>query len=222
MSGALWNGGHYGSEAAVGGESGAWGRCHAYERLSSGGVDSADDGRVEWLVDGLYDEDGELLSRVVLLREKPVLVLRADDGSEARFTVTRQLADQLVLCWRIVRGRSVARLPCAVACCGCVRWTGAPCGCGCASFSACARCARMVAWCARCCCWGCLCAWSHRLCDGRGRAGARPPLFRCLSHVGCRGDWRARPCFLSLVSCGSCELLPPAARTLYGGAYESF
>ena len=113
MSGALWNGGHYGSEAVVGGESGAWGRCHAYERLSSGGVDSADDGRVEWLVDGLYDEDGELLSRVVLLREKPVLVLRADDGSEARFTVTRQLADQLGLvladCSRAFRGAPTVR-----------------------------------------------------------------------------------------------------------------
>ena len=48
-----------------------------------------------------------------------------------------------------------------------------------------------------------------------GRAGARPPLFRCLSHVGCRGDWRARPCFLSLVSRGARELLSAATRALY-------
>ena len=113
MSGALWNGGHYGSEAAVGGESSAWGRCHAYECLSSGGVDSVDDGRVEWLVDGLYHEYGEFLPSVARMGEQPVLVLRSDEGVEARFTVTRQLADQLGLvladCSRAFRGAPTVR-----------------------------------------------------------------------------------------------------------------
>lgn len=95
MSGMLWNGGH--RETGDGDESVADGLVDAYEALSSGGVDAVDDGRVEWLVEGLYDENGELVSRPILLVDKPVLVLRADDGSEARFTVTRQLADQLGL-----------------------------------------------------------------------------------------------------------------------------
>lgn len=111
MSGMLWNGGH--RETGDGGESVADGLVDAYEALSSGGVDSVDDGRVEWLVDGLYDESGELVSRHVLLVDKPVLVLRADDGSEARFTVTRQLADQLGLvfadCSRAFRGAPTVR-----------------------------------------------------------------------------------------------------------------
>ena len=110
MSGALWNGGH----RETGGESVVDdGLVDAYEELSSGGVDSVDDGRVEWLVEGLYDESGELVSRRVLLVDKPVLVLRADDGSEARFTVTRQLADQLGLvladCSRAFRGAPTVR-----------------------------------------------------------------------------------------------------------------
>lgn len=112
MSGALWNDGHHES-SNDGGESVVDGLVDAYEELSSGGVDSVDDGRVEWLVDGLYDEGGELVSRHVLLVDKPVLVLRADDGSEARFTVTRQLADQLGLvladCSRAFRGAPTAR-----------------------------------------------------------------------------------------------------------------
>lgn len=111
MSGTLWNGGH--RETGDGDESVADGLVDAYEGLSSGGVDSVDDGRVEWLVEGLYDESGELVSRRVLLVDKPVLVLRADDGSEARFTVTRQLADQLGLvfadCSRAFRGAPTAR-----------------------------------------------------------------------------------------------------------------
>lgn len=111
MSGMLWNGGH--RETGDGDESVADGLVDAYEELSSGGVDSVDDGRVEWLVEGLYDEGGELVSRRVLLVDKPVLVLRADDGSEARFTVTRQLADQLGLvfadCSRAFRGAPTAR-----------------------------------------------------------------------------------------------------------------
>lgn len=111
MSGMLWNGGH--RETGDGDESVADGLVDAYEALSSGGVDSVDDGRVEWLVEGLYDEGGELVSRRVLLADKPVLVLRADDGSEARFTVTRQLADQLGLvfadCSRAFRGAPTAR-----------------------------------------------------------------------------------------------------------------
>lgn len=109
MSGALWNGGH----RETGGESVVDGLVDAYEELSSGGVDSVDDGRVEWLVEGLYDESGELVPRHVLLVDKPVLVLRADDGSEARFTVTRQLADQLGLvladCSRAFRGAPTVR-----------------------------------------------------------------------------------------------------------------
>ena len=109
MSGALWNGGH----RETGDESVADGLADAYEELSSGGVDSVDDGRVEWLVEGLYDESGELVPRHVLLVDKPVLVLRADDGSEARFTVTRQLADQLGLvladCSRAFRGAPTVR-----------------------------------------------------------------------------------------------------------------
>lgn len=112
MSGALWNGGHHES-GNDDGESAVDGLVDAYEALSSGGVDSVDDGRVEWLVEGLYDESGELVSRHVLLVDKPVLVLRADDGSEARFTVTRQLADQLGLvladCSRAFRGAPTAR-----------------------------------------------------------------------------------------------------------------
>ena len=111
MSGALWNDGH--RETGDGDESVADGLADAYEELSSGGVDSVDDGRVEWLVEGLYDESGELVSRHVLLVDKPVLVLRADDGSEARFTVTRQLADQLGLvladCSRAFRGAPTVR-----------------------------------------------------------------------------------------------------------------
>lgn len=111
MSGALWNGGH--REAGDGGESVVDGLVDAYEELSSGGVDSVDDGCVEWLVEGLYDESGELVPRRVLLVDKPVLVLRADDGSEARFTVTRQLADQLGLvladCSRAFRGAPTVR-----------------------------------------------------------------------------------------------------------------
>ena len=111
MSGTLWNGGH--RETGDGDESVADGLVDTYEALSSGGVDSVDDGRVEWLVEGLYDESGELVSRRVLLVDKPVLVLRADDGSEARFTVTRQLADQLGLvfadCSRAFRGAPTAR-----------------------------------------------------------------------------------------------------------------
>lgn len=111
MSGMLWNGGH--RETGDGDESVADGLVDAYEELSSGGVDSVDDGRVEWLVEGLYDEGGELVPRHVLLVDKPVLVLRADDGSEARFTVTRQLADQLGLvfadCSRAFRGAPTAR-----------------------------------------------------------------------------------------------------------------
>ena len=111
MSGMLWNGGH--RETGDGDESVADGLVDAYEVLSSGGVDSVDDGRVEWLVEGLYDESGELVSRHVLLVGKPVLVLRADDGSEARFTVTRQLADQLGLvfadCSRAFRGAPTVR-----------------------------------------------------------------------------------------------------------------
>lgn len=111
MSGMLWNGGH--RETGDGDESVVDGLVDAYEELSSGGVDSVDDGRVEWLVEGLYDESGELVSRHVLLVDKPVLVLRADDGSEARFTVTRQLADQLGLvladCSRAFRGAPTAR-----------------------------------------------------------------------------------------------------------------
>ena len=111
MSGMLWNGGH--RETGDGDESVADGLVDAYEVLSSGGVDSVDDGRVEWLVEGLYDESGELVSRHVLLVDKPVLVLRADDGSEARFTVTRQLADQLGLvfadCSRAFRGAPTVR-----------------------------------------------------------------------------------------------------------------
>lgn len=111
MSGMLWNGGH--RETGYGDESVADGLVDAYEELSSGGVDSLDDGRVEWLVEGLYDEGGELTPRRVLLVDKPVLVLRADDGSEARFTVTRQLADQLGLvfadCSRAFRGAPTVR-----------------------------------------------------------------------------------------------------------------
>lgn len=111
MSGTLWNGGH--RETGDGDESVADGLVDTYEALSSGGVDSVDDGRVEWLVEGLYDESGELVSRHVLLVDKPVLVLRADDGSEARFTVTRQLTDQLGLvfadCSRAFRGAPTAR-----------------------------------------------------------------------------------------------------------------
>lgn len=111
MSGMLWNGGH--RETGDGDESVADGLVDSYEALSSGGVDSVDDGRVEWLVEGLYDESGELVSRRVLLVDKPVLVLRADDGSEARFTVTRQLADQLGLvladCSRAFRGAPTVR-----------------------------------------------------------------------------------------------------------------
>ena len=111
MSGMLWNGGH--RETGDGDESVADGLVDAYEALSSGGVDSVDDGCVEWLVEGLYDESGELVSRHVLLVDKPVLVLRADDGSEARFTVTRQLADQLGLvfadCSRAFRGAPTVR-----------------------------------------------------------------------------------------------------------------
>lgn len=111
MSGMLWNGGH--RETGDGDESVADGLVDAYEALSSGGVDSVDDGRVEWLVEGLYDESGELVSRRVLLVDKPVLVLRADDGSEARFTVTRRLADQLGLvfadCSRAFRGAPTVR-----------------------------------------------------------------------------------------------------------------
>lgn len=111
MSGMLWNGGH--RETGDGDESVADGLVDAYEELSSGGVDSLDDGRVEWLVEGLYDEGGELTPRRVLLVDKPVLVLRADDGSEARFTVTRQLADQLGLvfadCSRAFRGAPTVR-----------------------------------------------------------------------------------------------------------------
>lgn len=111
MSGTLWNDGH--RETGDGDESVADGLVDAYEELSSGGVDSVDDGRVEWLVEGLYDEGGELVSRPVLLVDKPVLVLRADDGAEARFTVTRQLADQLGLvladCSRAFRGAPTVR-----------------------------------------------------------------------------------------------------------------
>ena len=111
MSGTLWNGGH--RETGDGDESVADGLVDVYEALSSGGVDSVDDGRVEWLVEGLYHESGELVSRHVLLVDKPVLVLRADDGSEARFTVTRQLADQLGLvfadCSRAFRGAPTVR-----------------------------------------------------------------------------------------------------------------
>ena len=111
MSGMLWNGGH--RETGDGDESVADGLVDAYEALSSGGVDAVDDGRVEWLVEGLYDESGELVSRHVLLVDKPVLVLRADDGSEARFTVTRQLAEQLGLgfadCSRAFRGAPTVR-----------------------------------------------------------------------------------------------------------------
>jgi hypothetical protein len=111
VSGMLWNGGH--RETGDGDESVADGLVDAYEVLSSGGVDSVDDGRVEWLVEGLYDEGGELTPRHVLLVDKPVLVLRADDGSEARFTVTRQLADQLGLvfadCSRAFRGAPTVR-----------------------------------------------------------------------------------------------------------------
>lgn len=111
MSGMLWNGGH--RETGDGDESVADGLVDAYEVLSSGGVDSVNDGRVEWLVEGLYDESGELVPRRVLLVDKPVLVLRADDGSEARFTVTRQLADQLGLvfadCSRAFRGAPTVR-----------------------------------------------------------------------------------------------------------------
>ena len=111
MSGTLWNDGH--RETGDGDESVADGLVDAYEALSSGGVDSVDDGRVEWFVEGLYDEGGELVSRPVLLVDKPVLVLRADDGSEARFTVTRQLADQLGLvfadCSRAFRGAPTVR-----------------------------------------------------------------------------------------------------------------
>lgn len=111
MSGMLWNGGH--RETGDGDESVADGLVDAYEALSSGGVDAVDDGRVEWLVEGLYDENGELVSRPILLVDKPVLVLRADDGSEARFTVTRQLADQLGLvfadCSRAFRGAPTVR-----------------------------------------------------------------------------------------------------------------
>lgn len=111
MSGMLWNGGH--RETGDGDESVTDGLVDAYEALSSGGVDAVDDGRVEWLVEGLYDESGELVSRPILLVDKPVLVLRADDGSEARFTVTRQLADQLGLvfadCSRAFRGAPTVR-----------------------------------------------------------------------------------------------------------------
>lgn len=111
MSDMLWNGGH--RETGDGDESVADGLVDAYEALSSGGVDSVDDGRVEWLVEGLYDEGWELTPRHVLLVDKPVLVLRADDGSEARFTVTRQLADQLGLvfadCSRAFRGAPTVR-----------------------------------------------------------------------------------------------------------------
>ena len=111
MSGMLWNGGH--RETGDGDESVDDGLVDAYEVLSSGGVDAVDDGRVEWLVEGLYDENGELVSRPILLVDKPVLVLRADDGSEARFTVTRQLADQLGLvfadCSRAFRGAPTVR-----------------------------------------------------------------------------------------------------------------
>ena len=111
MSGMLWNGGH--RETGDGDESVADGLVDAYEALSSGGVDAVDDGRIEWLVEGLYDESGELVPRPVLLVDKPVLVLRADDGSEARFTVTRQLADQLGLvfadCSRAFRGAPTVR-----------------------------------------------------------------------------------------------------------------
>lgn len=111
MSGMLWNGGH--RETGDGDESVADGLVDAYEELSSGGVDSVGVGRVEWLVEGLYDEGGELVSRPILLVDKPVLVLRADDGSEARFTVTRQLADQLGLvfadCSRAFRGAPTVR-----------------------------------------------------------------------------------------------------------------
>lgn len=111
MSGTLWNGGH--RETGDGDENVDDGLVDTYETLSSGGVDSVDDGRVEWLVEGLYDESGELVSRHVLLVDKPVLVLRADDGAEARFTVTRQLADQLGLvfadCSRAFRGAPTVR-----------------------------------------------------------------------------------------------------------------
>ena len=111
MSGMLWNDGH--RETGDADESVADCLVDAYEALSSGGVDSVDAGRVEWLVEGLYDESGELVSRHVLLVDKPVLALRADDGSEARFTVTRQLADQLGLvfadCSRAFRGAPTAR-----------------------------------------------------------------------------------------------------------------
>lgn len=55
--------------------------------------------------------------------------------------------------------------------------------------------------------------------DAQGRARRCFDVFPTWG-VGAIGG-RA-PCFLSFVSCGSCELLPPAARTLYGGAYESF
>lgn len=105
MTGALWNDGHHEGDIENGAE--------VRESLEDGGVWSVDDGRVEWLVEGLYDESGELVSRPVLLVDKPVLVLRADDGSEARFTVTRQLADQLGLvfadCSRAFRGAPTVR-----------------------------------------------------------------------------------------------------------------
>lgn len=106
MSG-LWNGGHHESDHddddVVG----------VRESLEAGDVWTVDDGRVEWLVEGLYDDGGELTPRRVLLVDKPVLVLRADDGSEARFAVTRQLADQLGLvfadCSRAFRGAPTVR-----------------------------------------------------------------------------------------------------------------
>lgn len=108
----LWNGGHY--EGEHDGDDGVLvDGVEVHESLESGSVLSVEDGRVEWLVEGLYDENGELVSRRLLLADKPVLVLRADDGSEARFTVTRQLADQLGLvfadCSRAFRGAPTVR-----------------------------------------------------------------------------------------------------------------
>ena len=58
--------------------------------------------------------------------------------------------------------------------------------------------------------------------DAQGRARRRcDASFSFLVKEGRLGAWRARP-LLSFVSCGAGELLPPAARMLYGGAYESF
>lgn len=54
--------------------------------------------------------------------------------------------------------------------------------------------------------------------DAQGRARRCFDVFPTLG-VGAIGG---RPCFLSFVSRGARELLPPAARGLYGGAYESF